>query len=406
MSGKLNNTQLTNAKPEAKPYKLADGGGMYLLVTPKGGKWWRLDYRLRGKRKTVSLGVYPDVKLKKARDKREAARENIAAGIDPSEIKQEEKAKQENADSFKAVADEWLKKYAVQWVPSHTDKIKLRLKNDVYPWLGDKAIHEITAPGLLRVLRRVEDRGAVETAHRIRQNCGQIFRYAVASGRADRDPSQDLRGALPPAKETHYATITAPTEIGALLRAIDGYTGQFATRCALRLAYLTFVRPGELRHAEWAEIDLKKKEWRIPPEKMKMKRPHIVPLSKQAVEVLEELKPLTGNGRYLFPSVRSQQRPMSENTINAALRGMGYAKDKMTGHGFRSMASTLLNEQGWNRDAIERQLAHIEGNEVRAAYNYAEYLDERKRMMQHWAEYLDGLKAGASVTAIGKNRKA
>jgi len=261
-------------------------------------------------------------------------------------------------------------------------------------------VRDILAPELLATIRRIESRGAIETAHRTLQNCGQVFRYAVASGYADRDISGDLRGAIPPTKEKHHASVTDPKDVAALLRTIESYAGSFVTMCALRLAPMTFVRPGELRHAEWGEIDLDKAEWRIPAEKMKMREQHIVPLSRQAVAILRELHPLTGAGKYVFPSVRTQARPMSENTVNAALRRLGYAKDEMTGHGFRSMASTLLNEMGWNRDAIERQLAHAERNSIRAAYNFAEFLPERRKMMQAWADYLDKLRAGAKVTAL------
>ncbi len=277
----------------------------------------------------------------------------------------------------------------------------------MYPWLGDSTINDIQPKDVLRVLRRVEDRGAAEAGHRIRQHCSAVFRYAVASGYADRDPTQDLRGALLPTKPKHYASITDAKKIGELLRAIDAYKGQLVTRCALTLTALTFVRPGELRKAEWAEFDLENAEWRIPAEKMKMDRPHIVPFSEQALDVLKEIQPLTSDGRFVFPGIRSQQRPMSENTVTAALRGMGYTGDEITAHGFRSMASTRLNEMGWNRDAIERQLAHIEGNAVRAAYNYAEHLEERRRMMQAWADYLDGLRNDADVTPIrGKGKAA
>lgn len=402
MQDKLTDTTIKNAKPKDKPYKLADGGGMYLLVNTKGQKWWRLDYRLNGKRKTISFGVYPDVPLKTARTRRTVAREQIAEGENPSEIRKKEKAAIDGADSFRTVADEWLEKHSSKWTPKTFDSVTTRLTNYVYPWLGDEPVSKITAVDLLAALRRIEEKGALETAHKVRQYCGQVFRYAIATGRATRDVSQDLKGALTPVNTRHYASITEPRKIGELLRAIDGYKGQPVTRYALRLAPLIFLRPGELRRAAWEDIDLDDAEWRIPAEKMKMDRPHIVPLSAQALEVLKEIEPLTGNGPYLFPSIRTNQRPMSENTLNAALRGMGYSRDEMTAHGFRSMASTRLNELGWNRDAIERQLAHVEGNAVRAAYNYAEHLDERREMMQAWADYLDGLRSGADVNAIRK----
>jgi integrase len=393
----LTDSAIRNAKPKEKNYKLTDGGGLYLLVTPKGGKWWRLDYRYNGKRKTLSMGVYPDVSLKSARDRRSEAKTQLADDIDPGEARKATKASQSDASGFEAVAREWWGKREPTWSKTHSSRTILRLEKDVFPWIGNRPIGEIEAPELLTVLRRIENRGALETAHRIHQSCGQIFRYAVATGRAQRDPSAALKGALPPTRQRHHASITDPKKIGELLRAVDGYEGSLVTRCALQLASLTFVRPGELRHAEWAEIDLDKAEWRIPAEKMKMRTVHIVPLSNQALKVLNEIKPLTGQGSYVFPGVRTNRRPMSENTVNAALRRLGYSKEEMTGHGFRSMASTILNEQGWHRDAIERQLAHAERNSVRAAYNYAEHLPERIKMMQRWADYLDKLKAGAEI---------
>ncbi|MGH8584662.1 MAG: tyrosine-type recombinase/integrase [Gammaproteobacteria bacterium] len=394
----LTNTAIRNAKPGEKPAKLFDGGGLYLILTPAASRWWRCDYRYGGKRRTLSMGVYPAVGLRQAREKRDAARKQLAAGIDPGLARKAERSAA--ADSFEAVAREWLAKHAPRWAPGHASKIIGRFERDVFPWLGTRPVGKVTAPELLEVLRRIEARGAIETAHRVHQNCGRVFRYAIATGRAERDPAADLRGALPPVAEKHHAAITDPKAIGALLRAIDGYQGSFVTQCALRLAPLVFVRPGELRAAEWSELDLDAGEWRIPAERMKMGAIHIVPLSHQAVEALRELHPLTGSGRYVFPSERTRARPMSENTVNAALRRLGYAKDETTGHGFRSMASTLLNEQGWHRDAIERQLAHGERDAVRAAYCYAEYLPERRRMMQVWADYLDALKNGGEVVSL------
>lgn len=388
----LTPSAVANAKPRAAAYKLADERGMYLLVKPEGGKLWRYDYRRPGtrKRNTLSLGTYPDVSLKQARERRDAARKLLADGIDPGE-----KRKAENiagADSFEAVAREWHAKHSPNWAQAHADRIMRRLELDVFPWIGSKPIAGLTAPDVLAVLRRIDSRGARETAHRAHQNCGQVFRYAIATGRASNDPTPSLRGAIPPARKEHFASITDPDRIGELLRAIDTYAGLYVTRAALQLAPLVFVRPGELRKAEWAEFDLAKGEWRIPAERMKMKAPHIVPLASQSQAILHELAPLTGAGRFVFPSLRTRERCMSENTVNAALRRLGYNGDTMTGHGFRSMASTLLNEQGWNRDAIERQLAHAERDEVRAAYNYAEHLLERRKMMQAWADYLGSLR--------------
>lgn len=388
----------------SKAYKVTDEKGLYIEVKPSGSKLWRFKYRFGGKEKLLSVGIYPDVGLKEARAKRDELRKQVAGGIDPSDLRKAEKLVKAGMDSFEFVAREWHSKHKVNWSESHASRTLTRLQNDVFPWLGKKNIGEIKPPELLQVLRRVESRGALETAHRIHQVCGQIFRYAVATGRAERDSAADLKGALPPAKPKHHASIVEPKQIGELLRAINGYSGAFVTSCALRLAPLLFVRPGELRQAEWAEFDLDNAEWRIPAEKMKMKTLHIVPLSKQAISIIKELQPLTGSGKYLFPSIRTKSRPMSENTVNGALRRLGFSKDEMTGHGFRSMASTLLNEQGWNSDAIERQLAHSERDGVRAAYNYAQYLPERKKMMQAWADYLDGLASGADVIPINKRK--
>ena len=412
----LTDLEVKRANATEKAAKLADGSGMYLLVQPDsvkisekkkmvivpGAKYWRFDYRFAGKRKTLALGVYPDVSLLEARGRREAARKLLANGVDPSDIKKARKtasvALTEN--SFEIVAREWFSKHEPTWKENHSSKIIRRLEMDIFPWIGVRPTGEILAPELLATIRRIESRGALETAHRALANCGQIFRYAVATGRAQRNPAADLRGALPPAKGGHFASITDPKAIGELLRDLDGYQGALVTRCALRLSPLVFLRPGELRKAEWAEIDLDKAEWRIPAARMKMNALHIVPLSDQAVAILREIQPLTGAGKYVFPGARTDTRPMSENAVLAALRRMGYTTDEMTGHGFRSMASTLLNEQGFNRDAIERQLAHAERDGVRAAYNYAEYLPDRKRMMQAWADYLDGLAKGADVIPL------
>jgi len=393
----LTDIAVRQAKPREKPYKIFDARGLYLEVPPSGSKRWRLKYQFRGKSKLLSLGIYPDVGLAKARERRDEARRLLADGVDPSAARKAQKAAGEDraANSFEALARQWFEQSKAAWVPGHSSKILRRLERDLFPWLGGMPVDEITAPDVLAALKRIAARGAVETAHRARNDCSQVFRYAIAHGRATRDPAVDLRGrhALPPAKAKHYATLTDPRAIGELLRAIDGYRGSHVTRCALRLAPLVFVRPGELRAAEWAEFNLEAAEWRIPAAKMKMREQHLVPLSKQALSVLDDLRPLTGSGRYLFPSERTADRPMSDNTVNGALRRLGYSREELTGHGFRAMASTLLNEQGWHRDAIERQLAHAERNAVRAAYNYAEHLPERRRMMQAWADFLDGLRA-------------
>lgn len=390
----LTDTSIKNAKPGEKARKLSDEKGLVLLVNPNGSKWWRFRYRFDGKEKMLGFGVYPEVTLKEAREKRDEARKILRNGIDPSQAKKAQKASDSGADSFETIAREWFAKFSPTWTPSHGDRILRRLERDIFPWIGKRPIGEIKAPELLTVLRRIEERGAVETAHRASQNCGQVFRYAVATGRAERDPTGDLRGSIPPTKQKHHASITDPREIGALLRAIDAYEGGLIVRCALRLAPLVFVRPGELRKAQWSEINWDKSEWVIPAERMKMREKHIVALSRQSLEILRELQPLTGDGKYLFPSPRTSDRPMSDNAILSALRRMGYTGDQMTGHGFRSMASTLLNEQGWHRDAIERQLAHAERDSIRAAYNYAEHMPERRRMMQSWADYLGELRKG------------
>jgi integrase len=333
------------------------------------------------------------VTLANARAKRDDARKLLANDIDPGLDKQVKKHAKilSGENSFEAIAREWFTKHSPRWVASHSEKIIRRFEKDVFPWLGNRTITTISPPELLMVLRRIESRGAIETAHRVHQSCGQVFRYAIATGRAERDISSDLRGAIPPVKKSHHASIIDPKGIGELLRAITSYQGYFVTKCALRLAPLFFVRPGELRSAEWSEFNFDAAEWRIPAAKMKMRETHIVPLAKQAIATLQELHALTGSGKYVFPGLRTPKRPMSNNAVLAALRRLGYSKDEMTGHGFRSMASTLLNEQGWNRDAIERQLAHAERNSIRAAYNYAEHLPERRKMMQHWADYLDSL---------------
>ncbi len=391
--------QVKNEKPREKAYKLADERGLYLLINPNGSKLWKFKYRFAGIEKKLSLGAYPEVSLANAREQREEARKHLAKDIDPGVLKNSlrRSKKQAAENSFEAIAREWHAKFSSKWTKEHGERILIRLEQNIFPWIGRRPIIEVTAPELLSALRRVEARGAIETAHRILQICGQVFRYGIATGRAERNLSADLTGALAPVKQKHHASITDPIEIGKLLRAINDYEGFFVTKCALQLAPLFFVRPGELRKAEWSEFDFEKAEWRIPPEKMKMRETHIVPLCTQAIGILHDLKALTGNGKYVFPGIRTSKRPMSENTVLGALRRLGYSTDEMTGHGFRSMASTLLNEQGWNRDAIERQLAHGERNNIRAAYNYAEYLPERRKMMQHWADYLDELKNNSEV---------
>lgn len=397
----LTDAMIRNAKPGPKAVRIFDERGLYLEVAPSGGKWFRFKYMFGGKEKRISLGVYPDVSLKQARERREEARKKVADGVDPSEVRKAGKAAAiAEGETLEVVAREWHSKFLDNASAGHSREIIHRLERDVFPWVGSTPMKEITAPALLAVVRRVESRGAPETARRLLQYLSRVGRYAVATGRAERDAAADLRGALPPANKKHFATLTDPKAVADLLRTIDGYEGGHIVRCALRLAPLVFVRPGELRKAEWAEFDLDGAEWRIPAERMKMKELHIVPLSRQSLEVLRELFPLTGRGKFLFPSVRSMGRPISENTLNGALRRMGFTKEEICSHGFRSMASTMLNELGWNRDAIEKQLAHGERNAVRASYNFAQYLPERRKMMTAWADHLDALKAGAKISPI------
>jgi len=383
----LTDTTIRNAKSREKPYKLSDSQGMYILITKKGRKYFRLDYRLHGRRKTLALGVYPDTTLKDARVKAAEARANLEQGIDPSG------SKKKDDGTFEGIGREWFAKQEKIWVAGHSTKIISRLERLIFPWLGERQIIDIKAADVLSCLQRIEKSGIIETAHRVKQNISQIFRYAVATGRAEYDPTFALKGALTPYRSKNMASITSPAAVGELLRSIDGYSGHYVVLCALKLAPFVFLRPGELRHGEWQEINLDKAEWRIPAEKMKMRRAHIVPLSRQAIDILNDIRPLTGDGRYIFPSVRSTVRPISENTVNGALRRLGYAKEDMTGHGFRAMASTLLHENQWPSHLIELQLAHVETNSVKAAYNHAQYMAERFKMMQWWADHLESLKA-------------
>ena len=403
----LTDVKVRNAKPGEKQVKLTDADGMYLLVTPAGGKCWRLKYRFSGKEKVLALGTYPEISLADARERRDAARKLLANGVDPSEAKKAQKAAttSDAENSFEIVAREWHARHAPTWAESHAYWVMRRLEQYVFPDIGARPIAELKAPDVLKVLRRIES-VALETAHRVKFIFGQIFRYAVATGRAERDPSADLKGALPPRQQKHHPSITDPKEVAGLLRAIDAYGGTFSVKCALQLSPLVFLRPGELRHAEWSEIDLEAAEWNIPIERMKGRKTvkearkgekHLVPLAKQAVTILTELKALTGNSRYLFPSARSFARPMSNMAINAALERMGYGEE-ITAHGFRAMARTILDEVLHVRpDFIEHQLGHAVRDPLGRAYNRTSHLAERRRMMQTWADYLDGLKAGAKV---------
>lgn len=397
----LTDTAIRKAKPQKKTAKLFDERGLYLEVSPAGGKWWRLKYRFGGKEKRLSLGTYPDVSLKDARDRRDASRKLLADGVDPSENRKATKAAGADraANSVEVVAREWFAKHSVTWAANHSNRIFRLFERDIFPWIGNRPISEVTAPELLVVVRRIESRGALESAHRALGNCGQVFRYAIATGRCERDPSADLRGALPPFKGKHFAATTEPAKLAAILRAMDGYEGMLTVRCALRLAPLVFARPGELRMAEWKDVDLEGAEWRYVVTKTNV--PHIVPLSRQAVEILRELQPLTGKGRFVFPGARTSRRPMSDNAILAAMRRMGIAKEEMSGHGFRAVARTILDEVlGVRPDFIEHQLAHAVRDPNGRAYNRTAHLPERRKMMQQWADYLDKLKAGAEIIPI------
>ena len=385
----LTDTAIRAIKPTSKTAKFFDGGGLYLEVAPSGGKWWRLKYRFQGKEKRISLGTYPTIGLKEARERREETKKILANGIDPSAQRQAIKVSTTSIDkdSFEVVTREWFDKHVVNLAPSYSKKVRSLFERQIFPVLGAKPIAEVEPTDVLNAARHVEQTGAIETAHRLIQICGQVFRYAIATGRTKYDVSTGLHAALPKVNVKHMATLTDKKRIGQLLRAIDAYGGFFPVRCALRLAPLLFVRPGELQKAEWAEFDLSAAEWRLPASKMKMRQRHIVPLSSQALSILAELQPYTGIGQFLFPSIRTTTKPIALESMLVAIRSMGFTQDEMTMHGFRGMASTLLNEMGYNRDWIERQLAHGERDHVRAAYNYAEHLPERRRMMQEWADY-------------------
>ena len=407
----LSDTQIRTAKAGMKPIRLYDERGLYLEVTPNGGRWWRFKYRFGGKEKLLSMGTYPDTGLKAARERRDRARALLEDGVDPSDVRRAEKESRSEAavNSFEAVAREWHATiHSAQVSAGHAARTLIRLEQDVFPWLGGLPIGEIMAPQLLQAMRRVEARGAIETAHRALQACGQVFRYAIATGRAERDPTPDLLGALKPVLVQHMAAITDPKRVGELLRAIESYKGMPITRAALQLAPLVFVRPGELRKAEWIEFDLDAAEWRIPAVRMKRTKQeklsgvdHVVPLSSQAMAVLRELHPLTGQGQYLFPSPRTSERPMSDNGVLSALRRMGFPSDEMTGHGFRAMARTLLAERlNVDEAIIEAQLAHAVKDSLGRAYNRTQFLEQRRSMLQTWADYLDKLREGAEVIPI------
>ena len=400
----LSEIKIRNAKPQESAYKLFDGGGLYLFVTPSGGKLWHFKYHFDNKEKKLTFGSYPEISLLDARQRRDDARKLLANGVDPGAVRKAQKqAKVEDTETVEVIAREWHEKFKSTWTEGHALKIMRSLERDVFPWIGTRPIKEIKAPELLTVLRRVESRGVLEGAHRIRGLCSMIFRYAVSTGRTERNPARDLIGSLAPAKEKHLAAITEPKKVRELLLAIDGYVGSYVVKLALQLSPLVFVRPGELRHMEWKEIDFENALWSIPAEKMKMREPHLVPLSRQAIKILEELQKLTGTSQYAFPSGRTYDRPMSNNAILAALRRMGYTKDEMTPHGFRAMARTIIDEVLQVRpDFIEAQLAHRVSDPLGRSYNRTQHLNERRKMMQTWADYLDGLKVGAKVLPFKK----
>jgi integrase len=411
----LTDTAIRRAIPGDKPRKLTDGLGMYLEVAPSGGKWWRLKYRVAGVEKRLSLGTYPETSLKSAREKRDEARALIAQGIDPSDLRKASKAQAQadaaqaqraaeglpQQDSFEQIAREWYETRKDDWSPSYGEKIMRRLEADVFPWLGDKPINTLTPPMVLAVLRRVEKRGVVETAHRALENCSQVFRYAVATGRVESDPARDLKDALRRPMVKHFAAITSPERLGTLLRAIHSYNGTPVVNAALRLLPLLLLRPGELRQGEWAEIDLAGSTWAVPAARMKRQKvgklygkPHLVPLARQAVAIFEELQPITGRGAMVFRGERSHERPMSDAAINAALRALGFSADEVTGHGFRATARTMLVERlGVAESVVEAQLAHAVRDNLGRAYNRTEFVAERVDMMQRWADYLDALRS-------------
>lgn len=393
----LTDTAIRQSKPRPKPYKLFDGGGLFVLVNRDGSRYWRFRYTFARREKLLSMGVYPHVSLAQARERRDEARKLLAQGIDPSAKRKAEKAA--GTDTFEALAREWIERHLSGKAPGHRDKIIRRLERDVFPWLGSRPVAEIAAPDVLSVARRIADRGALETAHRAQQNIGQVIRYAVATGRAVHDPTASLCGALPPAEKGHFPAPTDPAAVTALLRSLDGFKGTFTVACALKLAPLVFVRPGELRSMRWADVDLAATEWRFTVPKTKTE--HLVPLSAQAIAILREIEPLTGRSAYVFPSARTSDRPLSDAALNAALRRLGIEKAYFTVHGWRAIARTLLHERlNWRPEVIEHQLAHKVPDALGAAYNRTKFLDERRKMMQQWADYLDSLKRGAAVIPL------
>jgi len=407
----LSDTTIKNTKPAAKPFKLSDEKGMFLLINPSGSKLWRLKYRWEGKEKLLALGAYPDVSLKAARTKRDELRAQLAAGIDPGAVRKAEKLA--TADTFEAIAREWHATHAAKWSTGHASDILARMEKNLFPWLGERPLIELKAPEILAVLRRTEARGAPIPAQRALQYVGQIFRFAIATGRAERDTSADLRGALTTVKVKNRASIidgandnkVRENRVGELLRTLHGYEGTFTVVCALRLAPLVFVRPGELRQAQWCDIDLEAAQWRYHVSKTDIQ--HIVPLSRQALAILHEIQPLTGRTRYVFPSARSNDRPMSDNALLAAMRRMNIPKEEMTGHGWRAVFRTLGDEVlGFRVEHMEHQLAHAVKDANGTAYNRTAHISERTRMMQAWSDYLDGLREGSNIVHINFGKAA
>jgi integrase len=398
----LTEATIKSTKPRTSAYKLFDGGGLFLLVKPTGAKGWRIKYRFAGTERLLSFGPYPRVSLREARALRDTLKRELAQGIEPSTKRKAEKAAivSSHANSFEAIALEWHSAQSNKWKPEHSKRILSRMQRNLFPDIGNRPVSMISASEILSIMRQMETRGVFDQTRRVLQYCGAVLRYATATGRAARDVTVDLRGSLAAKPSTkHHASITDPQKIGLLLRQIDSYQGTPTTHAALRLAPLVFLRPGELRKGEWREIDFERKEWRVHLDRMKMKETHIVPLSRQALVILQELRVITGNQQFIFPSSFKTDQPLSENALNYGLRKLGYSGNEMTSHGFRSLASTLLNEQGWSRDAIERQLSHAPRDAVRAAYNYAEYLPERRKMMQAWADFLDSLRKTSTAQA-------
>lgn len=404
----LTDTQVRNARynAEGTGNRLSDGGRMYLQLDKSGGKYWRMNYRFAGKDKTLALGAYPDVSLAAARKKRDKAREKLAAGIDPSEAKKTENraVRIAAANSFEVVAKGWLEERKTVVEIGQYEKTSARFRNDVFPWLAKRPITDIEAPEILSVLKRIDGRGARFTAHRVRSEISRVFRFGIKEGFCKTDPAKDLIGAIPPSVEKHFAAITEPVKVGEMLRAFDGFSGTFPVLCALKIAPMIFVRPGELRHAEWSQFDLDKGEWRYLISKTKTE--HLVPLATQAVGILRELHALTGQDRFVFPSARSKLRPMSEAAINAALRRLGYdTRTEITGHGFRAMARTILHEELEHKpEVIEHQLAHAVPDNLGSAYNRTKFIRERRLMVQQWADYLERIKAGAKVVSMAAHR--